>query len=424
MRRILYNLFLILLASPLAAFSLDDAEQSILKGKAAEVIPLLEGYSPKTETETLRRMWILGVAYNRSGKSHQAVAPLARLVILRPDDPTFRLELANALVKSDQIERARYHLELAKGAGLSPPVQAKVQAELDRLAKPKKWQGYFRFAIVPESNAARRTSAETVNLSGFVLRLAPNSRAQSATAFEIGTGVATVPRLTDALRARFALDLDARLFDGRAPDEVTLRTSASLLHFADEGRLVSAEIYGSQRWIDDAAYAHTYGLGLSYTRNLGTRARATAVLQRERITYDGSGVGVNRTAGAAQFAYAASSQLVFRVGMRAENRASSYSPVAGHAAGVTIGGDYSFAGGLRVGLDLSFDRNEFDGVHPIFGVARVDKKSSVMLNLSNQNWSYKGFTQVLRLGFEEQRSTISINRFRNATASIGLTRSF
>ena len=78
MRRILYNLFLILLASPLAAFSLDDAEQSILKGKAAEVIPLLEGYSPKTETETLRRMWILGVAYNRSGKSHQAVAPLAR----------------------------------------------------------------------------------------------------------------------------------------------------------------------------------------------------------------------------------------------------------------------------------------------------------------------------------------------------------
>ena len=205
---------------------------------------------------------------------------------------------------------------------------------------------------------------------------------------------------------------------------MTLRTSASLLHFANEGRLVSTEIYGSQRWLDDAAYAHTLGLGLSYTRNLGVRARATAALQRERIMYDGIGVSVKRTAGAAQFAYAASSQLVFSVGIRAEGRTSSYSPIAGHGAGVTIGGNYFFTGGLRVGLDLSFDRNEFDGVHPIFGTARIDKKSSVMLNLSNQNWSYKGFTQVLRLGFEEQRSTISINRFRNATASIGLTRSF
>ncbi|MDQ2093815.1 surface lipoprotein assembly modifier [Rhodalgimonas zhirmunskyi] len=426
--RLLFMLALwsVTLAAPQAgyAFTLDEAEQAVKSGRAADVIPALDAYQPKTQTEALRRLWILGVANARAGRPQAAIDPLAKLVAKVPSSPLFRLELANALIAAGQSERARYHLEQAKGAGLPKPVHDRVQAQINQLQRPKNWQGYFRFALVPESNAARRTQAETVPIGGLVFGLKPGARAQPANGVELGFGLAALPILNDRTRARFGVDVQARLFDGRAPNDVFVRTSAGVLRYDTAGRQLSAEVFASQRWLSDAPYARSAGVALSYNLALGRRTRLAFGAQNERISYDVGAYDVRRTAANVRVFYAATPQLLLRAGAWVENRTSSYTLAAGVAKGVSIGGDYTFVGGLRVGLDLSYDHDAFDGIHPLFGVGRTDRKTSATVQFTNQNWNYRGFAPVLRIGVERQDSSIVLNSYRNVATSIGFTRSF
>ena len=406
------------------AFTLDAAEKAVSAGQAAEVIPALEAYAPKTQTEALRRLWILGVANARAGRPKAAVDPLAELVAKVPANPAFRLELASALIAAGQEERARYHLEQVKGAGLPEAVQSRVQSQINRLEKPKNWQGYVRFALIPESNAARRTQAETVTLGGLIFGLTPNARARAANGVELGFGLAALPMITERTRARFGVDVQARLFDGRAPDDVVLRANAGLLRYDAAGRRLSAEVFATQRWLDNVIYTRSQGLGLSYSLPLGNRTRVTLGAQHERLSYGQGAYDVRRTAANAQLSYAATSQLVLRAGARVESRSSDYTLAAGVAKGVFIGGDYTFVGGLRMGLDLSYDHNAYDGIHPLFGTARTDRKSSATVQFTNQNWNYRGFAPVLKIGIERQDSSIVLNSYRNVATSLGITRSF
>ncbi|WP_093922339.1 porin family protein [Sulfitobacter brevis] len=406
------------------AFVLDDAEKAINVGRAADVISAVQAYQPTTEQETLRRLWILGVANARAGRVDEAIAPLAELVALMPAQPAFRLELTSALLAAGQTERARYHLEQVRNADLRPEVRDRVDAQIVRLDRPKHWLGYFRMAFIPESNAARQTQAETVNLGGLSFNLTPAAREQAANGVELGFGLAAVPPLSARLHARFGLDVNARLFDGNAPNDVILRAHTGLIDFNADGRRLLVEIYATQRWIDETHYSRSHGLGLTYGKTLGNRARIDLAAQHEKLTYVQGRYDTKQTAAQAQLSYAVSPRWVLRTGLRLETRSSQYAPAAGFARGLTLGGDYTFANGLRLGLDLSYDLNDFRGVHPLFGVARSDRKASSTIQLTNQKWNFQGFAPVFKVRAEHQTSNIVLNSYRNLGASIGFTRSF
>lgn len=393
-------------------------------GRTEAALQLMESYRPSDRAETIRRLWVLGVAYNRLNRPRAAIDPLDSLVALAPGQVDFRLELALALLRAGQSERARYHFTLAKGAGLQPDVQTRVQTEIDRIDKSKTWQGHFRLAFAPESNAARRTAAETVSLGGRTFRLLPGAQAQPAIGAELGFGLAALPKLSDNLRARLAFDIQARTFDGRAPDDMILRTSAGVIHFGDRGRQFSADLFASSRWLDNATYVRSQGIDLQYSQLLTAKTNITVAASHERLSYVRPAYDVNLTTASVKLSHMPTAQLLLHAGARAEHRESANKLAAGHAFGVSIGGQYSFSGGLRVGLVLSHDHNRFTGVHPLFGLRRVDRKSAAIIQINNQNWSYGGFSPVLKIGVERQKSSVVLNSYQNVTASIGLTRSF
>ncbi|WP_108484144.1 surface lipoprotein assembly modifier [Oceaniglobus ichthyenteri] len=406
------------------AFDLDTAEQAVKNGQFTTVIPALESFAPKNETEELRRLWLLGVANARAGRAKAAVGPLSKLVAKVPASPVFRLELASALMAARQDTRARYHLEQVLGTNLPPAVRARVQSQINRLEKPKNWQGYLRFALVPESNAARRTQAETVNFGGLDFNLSPGARAQAANGVELGFGFAALPIIGERTRARFGADVQARLFDGRAPDDVIVRANAALLHFGAPGKQLTAEAFATERWLAGSSYSRSSGVGFGYGRTLGSRTQIKFAAQHEWISYTQANYDVRRTAANVQLAYAATGQMRLRAGARIESRSSGYTPAAGVGKGISVGGDYTFAGGLRMGLDLSYDLNDYDGIDPLFGLQRSDRKTSATVQLTNQNWNFRGFAPVLKIGIERQSSTIILNSYRNVSTNIGITRSF
>lgn len=424
MKRLLLALVLLLWPMSVGASPLATAERAMQAGKSQDAVDLVAQYQPTTRGEAIRRLWILGVANNRLNQPRAAIAPLDRLVAMVPGHLEFRLELALALLRAGQTDRARYHFTLAKAATAEPAIQSRVQAAIDKIDSSKNWQGYFRFAIVPESNAARRTAAETVSLGGLVFDLQPGAQAQPAVGVELGFGLAALPRLSDNMRARFAFDVQTRAFDGRAPDDTILRVSAGVLHFGDNGKQLAAEVFATQRWLDKIAYSHSQGITLRHARLIGAKTNVAASITHERLSYLRPAYTVDKTSVDAQLIHSATAQLQLQAGVHAEQRGSTNTLSAGHAYGISLGGQYSFAGGLRAGLVASFDQNNYDGVHPLFGVRRVDRKAAVMVQINNQNWSYKGFSPVLKLGFERQRSSIVVNSYQNLTTSIGLTRSF
>lgn len=424
MWRFISLIFLCLMPFTLQASSLSDAEKALRAGKILQGLAILDGYRPKTRDETLRHLWALGTGYNRLGRYQEAVAPLTRLVALSPGVAIFRLELAVSLMRAGQVERARYHLERAKGAGLPAAVQVKVQAAIDGLAKPKSWQGSFRFAFIPESNAVRRTEVESVTFNGLVFGLRPTARAQASNGVDLGFGLAALPRLSETLRARIGVDLSARVYDVTAANDTSLRVNAALLHFGPASQQQNLEIFAAKRWIANDAYSTSRGLSLGVSRALGQRSNLVTSLLVDRTDYLQGGFHVDRRAVAAQLSHAVSPQLVLRLSGRLEQRSSPVTATAGHAAGVTLGAEYAFQGGLKLGVDLSYDRNGFSGIHPLFGVAREDKRLSANLQITHQNWSYRGFAPVLRLEAERQRSSVPLNSFRNLSASFGVTRQF
>lgn len=416
--------FLLSVEAARAATPLTRASQAMAQNDPAAAIALLEGYQPATGEEQAQRLWTLGVAYNRTGQFRAAIPPLDRLVALYPANTVFRLELAFALIGADQSARALYHLEQAKGAGLSPPVLARVQGEIDKLSQPKFWQGYFRFAIIPESNAARRTAAEFVNFSGLTFTLLPAARQQAATGVDIGFGLSALPRISDNLRAQFSLDASGRLFDGKAPDDVNLRLGAALVSFGDFNTRISGGVFGTRRWLDRQAYSESNGVTLTFGRAFGQRTYLSARAEYEQIDYVQANYSVQRRAMDVTLRYAATPQMVLRVGARAEQRNSAFVQAAGTLVGASVGGDYTFKGGLRLGLDVAFEHNRFDGLHTLFAIPREDRKWTANLRVTHQNWSYKGFAPVLTIGVEKQNSSIVLNTFENVGASIGFTRSF
>ncbi|MFB9570748.1 surface lipoprotein assembly modifier, partial [Saccharopolyspora hordei] len=98
--------------------------------------------------------------------------------------------------------------------------------------------------------------------------------------------------------------------------------------------------------------------------------------------------------------------------------------LAGQLSGIRAGAQYRFTGGLQVAMDLEYDRNQFDGPHPLFLIERRDRRSKAQIQLSHSQWNWRGFAPVLRLQLERQKSNIIVNDFKNIGASIGATRRF
>jgi outer membrane protein len=91
-----------------------------------------------------------------------------------------------------------------------------------------------------------------------------------------------------------------------------------------------------------------------------------------------------------------------------ENRNSSIGTLAGHLHGASIGGQYRFAGGIQVGLNLEYQVNRAEGIHPLFFVNRQDARIAGRVEITNAGWSWNGFAPVLQLSAERQRSNIVI----------------
>lgn len=405
------------------AEALASAEAQIRAGEPTEGLRLLRGYRPATPEAEQRLLWALSIANMRLRQPAAALPHLERLVALAPREPQFRLELAAALGQLGQNERALYHIEIARGAGLSPALDQRVAAYAQQLENPRRFSGHLSFAIAPQSNPVKRTNATEVTLFGLPFQINPDTRARSATGVEVSAGVMALPQLAPGLRGQIGFAADMTFYNGRAPDDYTGRVYAGLIHGFVETGQTRGQVFATQRLLDKRSHSRSLGATIGHARRLTPATRVDGTLTHERLTYRAGPtmrrntlrVGVNHTF---------DPQLDLRLGARLERRSSERDALAGQLEGVSLGGQYRFTGGMQVGLTLDYERNRFPGEVPLFLTARRDNRVSARVDLAHSQWNWNGFAPVLRLSIERQSSTIPINEFRNLGASFGLTRQF
>lgn len=416
------------LSWPLAAAAnpLARAEALIVQNETAAALEILSGYVPGSAQEEQRKMWAQAIALVRENRPRQALPLLEKLVSLDPASAKYRLELAAALMSSAQDERAKYHFGILRGSVDDADISRALDERLAALDRRKSWEGTFSLALSPESNAARRTAADTIIIGGLPFVLNPAAQARPATGLRLVLGGAVLPLVAPDTRLRFGVSLDTRYFEGnKAPNDTTISAQVGLVRFGDRARQMAATLNIAQRWIDGDPYALTSGVTLVYSQLTGRSGSVLISGRVQDINYDSPGVASAQEAQLRlRYSYNLSPRFQLYGSGSVELRESGRAQDEGTQAALTVGGQYLFDGGLQVGLELAQSWLERDGIEPLFGQRREDDKTMVSVRVINRNWSAGGFTPVLELGLERQTSSIPLYSYENRRFSIGVTRRF
>jgi len=394
------------------------------EGRLQHALDALRAWQPDTPAGQEQKLWGEAVILRQMGREAEALPRLEALVARRPDVPRFRIALGETLAALGQGDRARLHFEEALATD-SEADRARAAKGLGALEVTKDWSGHFALSVIPATNAAQRTSARTIMLQGRPFTINPSARRASAFGGRVQAGATYAPRLSEAVRLRFGLSGDAKIYDGNAEDDITLRGEAAVVLTLSPDTQVEGGLTYSRRWIDGAGYSTGPGLTIGFVTYPTPRSRLQFAAVMDDLDHD-SAPALDGVRGLAVLAYgyAVSPQLHLRGSLRAERTNARSASNSFTAWEVGVGGTYAFRGGLRMGLDLGWREAEFDSMSLFYGTLREDEQLGATLRLSHAQVQMMGFAPVFELEYTKRTSTIPVYSFDDLSAQIGLTRRF
>lgn len=368
--------------------------------------------------------WAQAIEFAQTGQTEAALPLQERLVSANPNNKEYRFELALALYRLGKNFRAKWHLEQVRGANLTPNERALVERFLADIAARSVWSGTFSIAFKPGSNAARKTEAETVNIGGLEFQLNADSRAKPGTSVLLTSGLGFSPRLTDRIKASFAVQTNVRFNEDRSlrDDQGTVR--AGLSYAANDGSNYSGGLYFGRRWLAATPYSSATGLWADYSRLIGPQGRLDLSWDISNTSYRAALPDSQRHLVTAGFSHAIDGNA--RIGLSGflESTRGSFSNLVGNRAAISVSGLYAWDGGFMTSLRFTHQIDRRKGADPIFGIVRHDEMTSLEVNLYHRNFRFESFAPTLALGIENNRSNLPLAVFDNRYISFGLTRDF
>lgn len=368
--------------------------------------------------------WAAAAQMMASGQTEAAVPLLEQLVSDNPSDKNYRFELAVALFRLGRDFRAKWHLDQVRGADLTPQEAQLVARYLAEIAARSVWSGSFSIALKPETNATRKTSDETISLGGLDFELNPDSKAKPGTSVVTTASLGYSPRLTERVKANFALLTHLRYNKDKALRDYQVIGRAGLQYFPTARTSIAGGVQQGYRWVADSRYSNSTGIWAQHTRLVGARGRLDFALDLSNTSYDVNLPDSQRSFVTASYSHAVTGNAQIGISGFFENTQGSRPNLVGQRASLSLSGLYAWDGGLMTSLRLTHLTDTRDGPEPIFGVTREDESTTLELNIYHRSFRIKSFAPTLALGVEKNRSNIPLARYDNRYVSIGLTRDF
>ena len=367
--------------------------------------------------------WEAALQDMRAGRPRAAIPVLEVLVRDYPGVTAFRLELALAHFQAQDAANAAFHFNRALEGELTDAQRRQVERHLRAIEERRDWSTTLSFNIVPESNPGRSSRAETINIGGFDFVIDPP--APSGVGIRLGAGVTYTPRFSRDVSGLLSLSLSSAIYENGDMNDIGLRGEAGLTVRGDPGRQVTSGLYANRRWLGGDGFSREHGVFAGF----GTRpVPGTSLSLRGeygRLSHD---TLANRDGSVLRLSGSVSRTVSPQLAVRARLSATRTSAVAdfnsGKVLGAGVGMTYRFESGWMASGDLNALRERRDGRSPLFVQTRADTEYSATLRASNGNFSYRGFTPVLELGFQRRDSNIALYEFKNTWMGVGFSRTF
>ncbi|WP_161601023.1 porin family protein [Pseudooceanicola batsensis] len=394
-------------------------------GQLFQALAVLDGWRPTGIAGQEQRLWGQATILRQLGRTDLALPLLERLVARRPDVARFRIALAEVLVDAGQTERARLHLDESLGGIASDVDQSRARKLLTALDTKKTFSGHFNLSFVPSTNAAQQTNSRTVTIGGRDFVIADSARKSPAIGLALDLGVQAVPQIGPRTRLRFGLSADARVFDDRARDDLTLRAEVALRYEPTPSLALEVGTTYTRRWLDGTGYSRAPGLFFGVSAYPDAQSRLQVVASLDELRHEtATGLDGQRWLAAVSYTRAVTPQLQLRASLGAEHMGAAAPSSAYRAFWSGIGMSYYFRGGLRLGADASLRRASYNGVSPLFGKQRRDTQFRASIEASHSRFNLSGFAPVMGVDYTRRAANITVYSYDEFSARVGLTKRF
>jgi hypothetical protein len=347
-----------------------------------------------------------------AGRLDEAIAALRAILARDPGNGEARLELAFALEQAGDLVAARYHLELALGAELTPAQKDRALLDLRRIREASTTASFAINTLPPVR------SRTVVNAAGNASTVTGDS--------SYGLGVVASGRfaLGDDLRNFVRGTVDWRDYGGRLDDFLFGQASAGRV-FRAQRTTYTAELgvlasqYQRRHW-------YTGGLlqgGATFYVDHELTWTTTALARRIEFT-DLKGATANQ-------AYLFSDLRCVRPGSIAYGVGATAG--ASRASDDWRGFDYGelranwlreFRGGVIVEARTGVGLAKYGAIEPGFTRVRRDVSGVIGVDFTLREWSIFGLAPRLSVAYTRVDSNADTYDSRRATAGVGLTSSY
>lgn len=380
--------------------------------------------------------YLLGIAALDSGKPSEAVFALERVLAVKPDHVQARAEIARAYLALGERETAKQEFEAVQKLGAPAEAAPAIQKFLDaieQLATADRTQvrRYVEVTVGHDSNVNSATSSNQVAVplfGGAIFTLAGTAVEQDDEFLSAGAGVSVRHPLSPVLALFAGANVNKRMNSSQDVfDTGLLDVNVGVAHTRGKD-VYTVGFQGSNFYVDNERFRDAYGLSAQWQRNYDASNQATAYLQYSDLHYPGQDIRDAKryvVGGAFAHAYQRLLQPVVYAGayLGTEDEEESGVPHLGHDLwGLRLGGQLRYSDRIKIFVNTSFEKRDYDGADPFFLKTRDDEQWDFRIGADYQPFKHWRITP--QVSYVENDSNILLHDFKRDVWSVTVRREF
>lgn len=408
--------------SPVQMFDMADRAKAAGRFDAAAAIYTALANDPDIEIRSEARF--------RKGmmlaeRKHYADAAVEFRAILdeKPDALRVRLELARMLAVMGHDGEARGQLRQAESGHLPIDVTATVDQFSRALQSRKTFGGSFEVSAAPDSNINRATEARTLDTIIAPLTLSRDARARSGLGLEtsgqvfariaIAPHVSLLPRLSESGNIYRTSDFN----------DISASALIGLEYVAGADRWTPS-IGETWRWYGGKGYARTENASVAWLHPAGRTTQITVNLSASHADYlrDDLETGAIYDADV-QIDHALGARGGISVSEEITRQTARDAGFATWAGGVTLLG-WREMGRFTTFVSIGGRRTVGDERLFLFPDRRKDWLLTARAGVTIRKMTLGGFAPIVRVGIDQNSSTLGLYAYRRVFTNIGIVRAF
>jgi len=400
------------------------AEQLARSGKTDQAIAILQVVMQdrSSDVRTEARVRIARLLAARGDLAGAAVW-YRKLLDEKPEASAARMELARTLAEMGDLGGARRELRQAQANGLPADVALLVKQYVAALRSLKPWGGSLEVSIAPDSNINRATSSATLDTIIAPLNLSGEARQKSGVGLRessqtyarlnVGRSWTLVPRVSS----------QATLYRASAFNDISGSAQLGLEWRLKADRITPSAGY-TWRWFGGNLYARTESVSIDWLHPVGRKAQLDISASVNGVRYLSNPLQSGTIyAGTVSYERALTARSGFNLTLSGNRQTAAdlgYATASGGLGGVY----WHDFGKMTLFATFNGSRLEADARLWLFPIRRTDSYLRAGGGAVWRKIEVAGFSPVVRIAYERNRSTVGIYDFHRISTDFGITRSF